>query len=115
MRFWVRNQNKEMITTCEKLYIEQFYDSEVEKEASAAYMSAINKAYNFGSTKAAEIEGEHRKQNVYNRAKIYYSINNEKCKLGSYSSKERAIEILDEMHKLLNEMSGSTVYQMPES
>ena len=94
MELWIRSQDRESLIKVDNIRIKHEYE---QKKVE----------YNSGKT-TAYINGEYRKSYIYTDSEW----------LGEYKTKERALEVLDEIQDLINDIADNImvgcIYEMPK-
>ena len=119
MVLWIRTQDKSALIKSKGLYLYSTCDENSKKKAQAEHDNIMSKAYNFGSTEKAEAKAREIKNEYLKKGKIhtYIKDNMTNLILGEYKTKERALEVLDEIQiKLTQQSVGQSVfvYEMPK-
>lgn len=101
---WIRSQDKKRLINFKKIHIRDYFRTETKKEL-------FMRKNNYGEVYESY---EDKDSEIY----LYSNIEDEEgYVLGKYSTKERALEVLDEIHNILmrnGEIDRPFVYQMPE-
>lgn len=102
MKLWIRSQDKTKLLKCNLIETMDFY---TKKQKSENYMPKNSTSYSDIETITTYVNDK------YINSKIY--INN--VEFATYKTKERAIEVLDEIQAyLMSDTPQSNVYNMPK-
>lgn len=111
MELWIRSQDKTQLLLVDSFKIEEFYSDEVNKKAESVYHSYLSHPPAFlrglgGSIlyiNETELYASSERQKILEKSLKSASIISNNIILGTYKSKKRAIEILDEIQGLFTQ------------
>lgn len=102
MKLWIRSQDRESLLKADIIGVCHNYTKKIKNEN---YLPKGSISYDSMQTISTYVDDKYINSNVYANKEI----------LGTYKSKERALEVLDEIQAyLMSDTPQSNVYNMPK-